>query len=41
MHFGKYNWQSEIKDVSASSSGNTTIAQANYDFKSIGIRVGF
>jgi hypothetical protein len=41
MHFGKYNWQSEIKDVSANGSGNTTIAQANYDFKLIGIRVGF
>jgi len=41
MHFGKHNWQSEIRDVSANSSGNTTTAQANYDFKSIGIRIGF
>jgi len=41
MHFGKYNWQSEIKNISAGSTGNTTIAQTNYDFKSIGIRVGF
>jgi len=41
VHFGKYNWQSEIKDVTANGSGNTTTAQANYDFKFIGIRVGF
>ncbi len=41
MHFGKYNWQSEIKNVSSGGSDNTTKTQANYDFKSLGIRLGF
>jgi len=41
IHFGKHNWQSEIKEVSANNSGNTITAQANYDFKFVGIRVGF
>ena len=41
MHFGKHNWQSEIRDVSGTSLENTRKVQANYEFKSVGIRIGF
>lgn len=41
MHFGKFNWQNEVTDVSPGSTADPVKAQANYDFKFIGVRLGF
>jgi hypothetical protein len=41
LHFGKYNWQNEISDVSSGGTGAKIETQADYKFKFIGIRLGF
>ena len=41
MHFGTFNWQNEITDVSTGGSGSTEKVKANYKFKFIGVRIGF
>lgn len=41
FHFGKYNWQNEISEVSTGGSNSKIETQADYDFKFIGLRIGF
>lgn len=41
IHIGKFNWQSEIADVTSGSASDPQNVQANYDFKFIGVRLGF
>lgn len=41
FHFGKFNWQNEISNVTTGASNNTITVQADYEFKFIGLRIGF
>jgi hypothetical protein len=41
LHFGKYNWQNEITDITTGGAGAKIETQADYKFKFIGIRLGF
>lgn len=41
LHFGTYNWQNEITEVTSGGPGTKIETQADYKFKFIGIRLGF